>query len=91
VKALGFDLPERGQVQVSMNLTDYRRTSPMKAFEEVARRAEAAGAKVAGSEVVGLIPEEAMAGGFLERARVLDFDPEQVLEKRLARLRGTAR
>ncbi len=93
VKALGFDLPDRGWVQVSMNLTDYRKTSPLRAFEEVAKRAKAAGATVAGSEVVGLIPEAAMApeGGpeaFLKAARVLDFRDEQILERRLAARRA---
>jgi glutamate formiminotransferase len=88
VKALGFDLPDRRWVQVSMNLTDYRKTPPLRAFEEVARRAEQAGVRVAGSEVVGLIPEAAMEGGLLERARVLDFGDEQVLERRLAARRS---
>jgi glutamate formiminotransferase len=88
VKALGFDLPDRGWVQVSMNLTDYRKTPPITAFEEVARRAEAAGAKVAGSEVVGLIPAAAMEGGFREKARLLEFQDGQVLETRLAARRA---
>jgi glutamate formiminotransferase len=88
VKALGFDLPERGWVQVSMNLTDHRRTSPIRAFEEVLRLAEAAGVRVAGSEVVGLLPEAALAGDLLARAYVLGFRDDQVLERRLALRRG---
>jgi glutamate formiminotransferase len=87
VKALGFDLPERGWVQVSMNLTDYRVTSPEAAFDAVRARAEAAGARVAGSELVGLIPSGACPVGFAERVRLLSFDPDQVIETRLARLR----
>jgi glutamate formiminotransferase len=86
VKAMGFDLPEKGQVQVSMNLVDYRQTSPIQVFDEIARRAEAAGVTVAGSEVVGLIPQAAAPDGFAERVRVIDFDPdEQVIERRMAR------
>lgn len=88
VKALGFDLPERGWVQVSMNLTDYRVTSPQAAYEAVRARAQAAGAKVAGSELVGLIPAAACPPGFDKAVRLLSFDPEQVIETRLARLRG---
>jgi len=86
VKAMGFDLPEKRQVQVSMNLVDFRRTSPIEVFDEIARRAQAAGVPVAGSEVVGLIPQAACPEGFAERVRVLDFDPdEQVVERRIAR------
>jgi glutamate formiminotransferase len=91
VKALGFDLPEKGWVQVSMNLTDYRRTSPLAAFREVARRAEAAGAEVAGSELVGLIPEAAAPPGFAKAVRLLAFDPDQVIERRIEAARGRRR
>jgi glutamate formiminotransferase len=90
VKALGFDLPEKGWVQVSMNLVDYRRTSPIQAYDAVARRAEAAGARVVGSELVGLIPAAAAPEGFAERVRLLAFDEDQVVERRLARRRGGA-
>ena len=86
VKAMGFDLPEKNQVQVSMNLVDYRKTSPIEVFDEIRRRAEDAGVPVAGSEVVGLIPEAATPEGFAERVQVLDFEPEeQIVERRLAR------
>jgi glutamate formiminotransferase len=86
VKAMGFDLPEKGQVQVSMNLVDYRKTSPIEVYDEICKRADAAGIAVAGSEVVGLIPQAATPDGFAERVRILDFDAdEQIVERRLAR------
>lgn len=86
VKAMGFDLEEKGQVQVSMNLVDYRQTSPIQVFDEIAKRAEAAGVPIAGSEVVGLIPQAACPEGFAERVKVIDWDPdEQIVERRLAR------
>jgi glutamate formiminotransferase len=88
VKALGFDLPERGWVQVSMNLTDYRVTSPLDAFHAVRAKAEAAGVRVAGSELVGLIPAAACPPGFATAVRLLSFDPDQVVETRLAKRRG---
>lgn len=89
VKAMGFDLPEKGQVQVSMNLVDYRRTNPVEAFDEIARRAGAAGVTVAGSEVVGLIPHAACPPGFVERVRAIDFDADaQIIERRLAKARA---
>ena len=86
VKAMGFDLPEQGLVQVSMNLVDFRLTSPIEVFDVIAAKARAAGVEVAGSEVVGLIPEEAAPEGFRERVEAHDFDAdEQVIERRLAR------
>jgi glutamate formiminotransferase len=88
VKALGFALPQRKWVQVSMNLVDYRKTTPVAAFDAVASRAEAAGVRIAGSELVGLIPQDACPAGFASRVRLLSFDPDQVIETRLQRLRG---
>jgi len=66
VKALGVAVPERGVVQVSMNLTDFEVTPPHVAFEEVRREAERLGLRVTGSEIVGLTPLRAllMAGEF---------------------------
>ena len=85
VKALGFALPEKNQVQVSMNLVDYRKTSPVQVFDEIAARAEAAGVPVAGSELVGLIPQAACPDGLAERVRLIDFDADaQIIERRLA-------
>jgi glutamate formiminotransferase len=88
VKALGFDLPARGWVQVSMNLVDFRKTSAIAAFDAVAERAKAAGVRVAGSELVGLIPQAACPPGFAERVQLLSFDPQQVIETRIASRRG---
>ncbi|MGE0191026.1 MAG: glutamate formimidoyltransferase [Planctomycetota bacterium] len=89
VKAMGFDLPEQRLVQVSMNLVDYRTTSPTDVFDVIAAKAKEAGVEVAGSEVVGLIPAEAAPEGFRERVQAHDFDAdEQVIERRLARARG---
>ena len=88
VKALGFDLPEKGWVQVSMNLVDYRATTPIAAYDAVKARADAAGVQIAGSELVGLIPAAACPAGFAERVRLLSFDPDQVIETRIAKRRG---
>lgn len=62
VRALGLALPARGLSQVSMNLTDYRRTTMARAYERVRREAERHGAPVAGTEVIGPVPEDALAG-----------------------------
>ncbi|MEQ8186475.1 MAG: glutamate formimidoyltransferase [Candidatus Eremiobacterota bacterium] len=60
LKAVGWYIEEYGQCQVSINLTSYRRTPPHIAFEEVRKEAEKLGVLVTGSELIGLIPEEAM-------------------------------
>jgi glutamate formiminotransferase len=60
VKALGLPLADRGIVQVSMNLTNYRETSIRRAFDEVAQEAERRGVKVLESEIIGLAPAAAL-------------------------------
>jgi glutamate formiminotransferase len=82
VQAMGVRLPSHGLVQVSMNLLDYRRTSLKDAFEAVKREAEARGVKVARSELVGLLPREAL-GGAEPAAIGLDLRPEQILDTHL--------
>ncbi len=59
VKALGFDLEQRGCVQVSINSTDYEATPLQVVFDAVFQLAEG---KVLGAELIGLIPREALAG-----------------------------
>jgi glutamate formiminotransferase len=83
VRALGIPLPRRGRVQVSMNLLDFRVTPPAAAFAAVAAAAARAGVEVAGSEVVGLVPEAALAGVDPAALRLDGFSPDQFLERRL--------
>ena len=59
VKALGFELKSRELVQVSMNLVDLETTGLGKAFEAVREQAELQGVEIAGTEIVGLVPEAA--------------------------------
>jgi glutamate formiminotransferase len=83
VKALGFHLREKGMVQVSMNLTDYTVTPISKVFLEIEKEAEARGVEIAESEIIGLIPLDAvcdLAGRFL---KVPSFASGQVLERRI--------
>jgi glutamate formiminotransferase/formiminotetrahydrofolate cyclodeaminase len=60
VKAIGWFIPEYGFAQISMNLTNIGVTPVHVAFDEVCRKAEARGVRVTGSELVGLIPLNAM-------------------------------
>lgn len=58
LKALGLRLSDC--VQVSMNLTDYRQTSPLQAYQAVAQEAQKLGIQIRESELIGLIPQEAL-------------------------------
>lgn len=60
VKAIGWFIEEYGIAQISMNLTNINITSVHKAFDEVCKSADSRGIRVTGSELVGLIPLQAM-------------------------------
>ncbi len=60
VKAIGWFIEEYGVAQISMNLTNIKITPIHVAYEEVYKRANARGVRVTGSELVGLVPLEAM-------------------------------
>lgn len=83
VKALGLEIKERGIVQVSMNLTDYERTPVFRVFEMIKREAERYGVEVLGSEVIGLIPLNALVDSAEYYLRIEKFRKSQVLENRL--------
>lgn len=83
VKALGMDLKERGMVQVSMNLTNFRKTPIPRVLELVRREAQRFGVPVVGTEIVGLIPEEALIQVAEYYLQLEHFSLAQVLERRL--------
>lgn len=60
VKAIGWFIEEYGVAQISMNLTNISVTPVHLAFDEVCKKADARGVRVTGSELVGLIPLNAM-------------------------------
>jgi len=82
VKALG--LLVEGQAQVSMNLTNYQRTPVARVVEMIRREAARYGVSVARSEVVGLLPAEALYDAAAYYLQLSGFSPAQVLEDRLA-------
>ncbi len=83
LKALGFELKTRGIVQVSMNLVDYEKTSLHHAFEAVRREAKAFGVSIAGSEIVGLIPQAALDRAATYYLQIENFAHGVVLENRI--------
>lgn len=81
VRAMGVYLASRGRAQVSMNLVDFRRTSMLKALERVREEAAGLDARVIETEVVGLVPEEAVLG--VGGEALLLPRPVPILEDRL--------
>lgn len=83
VKALGFELADRGLVQVSMNLTDYRVTNIWKVFTVIRDEAQRRGVEVEASEIVGTIPLAAAVGVIKDAVIEPAFRMDQILEKRV--------
>ena len=83
VKAMGVELKDRGIVQVSMNLTDYTRTSIYRVFETIKMEASRYGVNIVGSEVIGLLPMQALVDTADYYLRLENFKYDQVLETRL--------
>jgi glutamate formiminotransferase len=83
VRALGLELPERGHVQVSMNVEDHEAAALHEILRRVEAEAAARGAEVIGSELVGLMPAAAAAAAAGAMLRIDGFDASRVLELRL--------
>jgi glutamate formiminotransferase len=83
VKALGFELKDRGIVQVSMNMVNYEGTPLFRAFEMIKREAERYGVPVIGSEIVGLVPQQALNAVADFYLQLENFSEDQILEHRL--------
>ncbi len=83
VKAMGFAIKERGIVQVSMNLVNYKASPIFRVQETIRREAARYGVPVVGAEIVGLVPMEALVETAKWYLQLEDFDDEQVLENRI--------
>lgn len=84
VKALGFELKDRGIVQVSMNMVNYEGTPLFRAFEMIKREAERYGVAIVGSEIVGLVPQRALNSVADFYLQLEKFSEDQILEQKLA-------
>lgn len=82
-KAMGVELKERGITQVSINMTDYTRTALYRAFELVKVEARRYGVPVVGSEIIGLVPMEALIDTASYYLGLENFTMNQVLEARI--------
>ncbi|MCZ7570826.1 MAG: glutamate formimidoyltransferase [Ardenticatenaceae bacterium] len=84
VKALGLAVEEG--VQVSMNLTDFTRTPIHRVVEMIRSEARRHGVPITRSEIVGLVPQQALLEAAIWYLQLDDFESNQVLENRLADL-----
>lgn len=82
-KALGIALEERGIVQISMNMTDFTKTPLYRAFELIRIEAQRYGVSIVGSEIIGLVPMDALLATSEYYLGIENFSYEQVLEKRI--------
>ncbi len=91
VQAMGVPLASRRLVQVSMNLLDYRRTSPLLAYERVEAEAARRGIGVSAGELIGCAPRDALPPDSVAALHLLRLRPEQILDpEQIARdLSGT--
>ena len=83
VQAKGFDIKERGIVQVSMNLLNYEVTSMITVFNAIKEEADKQGVKIVGSEIIGLVPMNALIDVAEKHLMVENFKKDQILELRL--------
>jgi glutamate formiminotransferase / formiminotetrahydrofolate cyclodeaminase len=81
VKGLGLEVD--GQAQVSMNLVDTERTPLSRAFDVVKMEAAAHGVSPTWSEIVGLVPEQALFEAAARHVQLANFTPDMVLERRV--------
>jgi len=83
VKAMGVYLADKKCAQVSMNLTNYQKTSLYRVLETVRMEARRYGVQITGSEIVGLTPAEALLDCAAYYLQLEGYSPAQVLEMRL--------
>ncbi len=84
VKALGLRV--RGQAQVSMNLSNYRVTSIARVVSAIEQEARRFGVHIDSSQIIGLIPGDALSAAEAEQLRVENYAPARILEWQLARI-----
>ena len=82
-KAMGVELKDRGITQVSINMTDYTKTALYRAFELVRIETRRYGVSIVGSEIIGLVPMEALIDTASYYLGLENFSMQQVLEARI--------
>jgi glutamate formiminotransferase len=84
LRALGLRLPEQDRVQISMNLEDPDRTSPLDVFAAIEEAVAKKGGRIAETQVIGMIPDTLVHPAAGNRLVLSDFRPARVLSRRTA-------
>ncbi len=82
IKALGLYLKSKNIAQVSINLTDYKKTPPLKVFKKVETLAKKLKTRILESEIIGLIPAQALPKN-PKLLKIKNFSDKKILEKQL--------
>lgn len=83
VKAIAVDLKEKGMVQVSMNMTNYKKSPLFRVFETIKREAERYGVPVVGTEIIGMVPLQAMLEVAQFYLQLDDFNANRIIETKI--------
>jgi len=82
LRALALLLRGQNRLQIAMNLEDPAATDPVVVFRTVERRVRALGGRVAGTEVIGMLPDQ-VPPETARRMRVRDWSEDRVLRRRV--------
>lgn len=80
LKALGLKLAQKNIAQVSMNLTNYKKTPPLKVFKLVEKLAKKYGTEILESELIGLIPKAALKNASAKELKIKNFSSKKILD-----------
>lgn len=83
VKAIGVDLKEKGIVQISMNMTNYKKSPLHRVFETIESEAKRYGVSVVGTEIIGMIPMDVMIQTCKFYLKIDDLSGNKVIENKL--------
>jgi len=84
LRALGLELPEEGRVQISMNLEDPDRTSPLDVYVAIEQAVALRGGRILETEVIGMLPDTLVHPATVDRLKISDPRPARVLSRRVA-------
>ena len=90
IRAMGFMLEELKMAQVSVNVVDYRKTSLATLTQAVTEKAAARGVQVHETELIGLAPADALIGSGAQYLKIRGFNPEMIVETRVAKAKAEA-
>jgi glutamate formiminotransferase len=80
IRALGVPLNSKGKVQVTINVTHYKKTSLKVLMDMVKKECGAKNVTILNTEIVGLVPKDATFPGMKENLMLDDFDEGKILE-----------